>query len=223
MVGFSHYTRFMTKVMLVDDQKLFVEGLAMLLRDRPGVSIVARANSGAEAIEFALLHRPDLILIDVFMAGLNGIEAVRSIRASLKECRIIALSSYAEKEPVLQMLNAGANGYVLKANAFTELSFAIEAVLRGNTFLSPEVSGLVVQGALDPRQGFSAASLLDILTSRERMVLQLLCEDQIPKEIAQRLGISRKTVDVHKRNLMEKLGVNTTAGLFKLASREGLI
>lgn len=121
------------------------------------------------------------------------------------------------------MLNAGANGYVLKANAFTELSFAIDAVLRGNIFLSPEVSGFVVQGALDPRQGFSAASLLDVLTPRERMVLQLLCEDQAPKDIALKLNISRKTVDVHKRNLMEKLGVSTSAGLFRLASREGLI
>jgi DNA-binding NarL/FixJ family response regulator len=213
----------MTKVMLVDDQKLFVEGLAMLLEGRPGLSIVGRANSGAEAIELALQHRPDLILIDVFMNGINGIEAVRSIRTTLKESRIIALSSYAEKEPVLQMLNAGANGYVLKANAFTELSFAIDAVLRGNIFLSPEVSGFVVQGALDPRQGFSAASLLDVLTPRERMVLQLLCEDQAPKDIALKLNISRKTVDVHKRNLMEKLGVSTSAGLFRLASREGLI
>jgi len=213
----------MANVMLVDDQKLFVEGLAMLLGELPGMVIVARAHSGAEAIELALRCVPDLILIDVFMNGINGIEAVRSIRATLKSSRIIAVSSYAEKEPVLQMLNAGANGYVLKANAFTELSFAIDAVLRGNTFLSPEVSGLIVQGALDPRRGFAPTSVLEVLTPRERMVLQLLCEDQTPKDIALKLNISRKTVDVHKRNLMDKLGVNTAAGLFKLASREGMI
>jgi DNA-binding NarL/FixJ family response regulator len=210
-------------VLIVDDQRLFAEGLEMLVRDKPGLVVVAKAYNGNDAIELALKHQPQLILMDVFMNGLNGIEAVRSIRATLKSVRILAISSFAEREPVLQMLNAGANGYVLKANAFTELSFAIDAVLRGNTFLSPEVAGLVVQGALDPTRSFATGSPLDVLTPREREVLQLLCEDHVPKDIALRLGISRKTVDVHKRNLMEKLGVNSSAGLFRVANREGLI
>ena len=210
----------MTRVLLVDDQKLFVDGLSFLIREKPDMTVVGQTNSGTEAIELSLKLKPDLILMDVFMPGLNGIESVRSIRVSLKDCKIIALSSFAEKDPVLQMLSAGANAYVLKAHAFTELSSAIDAVLRGNAFLSPEVSSLVVQGALDPRFGFAANSPLDVLTPREKMVLHLLCDDHLPKDIAKRLNISRKTVDVHKRNLMEKLGVNTVVGLYKLVERE---
>ena len=219
--GEAFYTSFMaTRVLLVDDQKLFLEGLNLLLQAKPELTIVAHANSGAAAIELSLKWKPDLILIDVFMPGLNGIEAVRSIRASLADCRIIALSSYPEKEPVLQMLNAGANAYVLKANAFAELLSAIAAVLGGHTFLSPEVSTLVVRGALDPHFGFATTSPLDVLTPREKMIIHLLCEDCLPKDIARRLNISRKTVDVHKRNLMEKLGVNTMMGLYKLVAEE---
>ena len=213
----------LTSVVIVDDQQLFLDGLMLLIREKPQLSVVAQATNGAEAISQCLHHKPKLLIIDVFMAGLSGIEAVRSIRATLKDCRIVALSSFAEKEPVLQMLNAGANAYVFKANAFAELSFAIDAVLRGGSFLSPEVSGLVVQGALDRKAAYTSNSPLDILSPRERMVFQLLLEDCVPKDIALRLGISRKTVDVHKRNLMEKLGVKTSSGLYRMASREGFL
>ena len=168
------------QVMIVDDQQMFIQGLSALIRERVDLTVAHTANSGAEAIEKALKYKPDLILMDVFMVGINGIEAVGMIRKSLDKCRIIALSSFAEREPVLRMLSAGANGYVLKANAFTELTYAIDTVLRGLTFLSPEVAGLVVQGALDQTESLSQRSLLDILTQRERMVMQLLGVSGMP-------------------------------------------
>jgi DNA-binding NarL/FixJ family response regulator len=211
------------RVVVADDHAILREGLRALFKGIPGLAWVGEAADGREAVRIAEEAAPDLVIMDITMPGLNGVDATRQILAKLPRTRVLALSMHTERRFVLEMLRAGASGYVSKENAFEELSRAIEVVSRGDTYLSPKVSGPVVDELLNgihpgagPDLGFAR------LTSRERQVLQLLSEGLTTKEIAAELHISPKTVETHRLRLMKKLDVHNLAELVRVAVREGL-
>jgi two-component system response regulator NreC len=209
------------KIILAEDHKITREGLANMLKDQPGMEVVGEAGNGREAIQLAHEFAPDLVIMDVTMPGLNGIDATRTITSSSKNVRVIALSMYSDKQFVQGMMQAGASGYLLKDCAFDELVHAVRAVFKGDTYLSPGIAGIVVEDYVN-RLSKSASSAASILTKREREVLQLISEGESTRHIASRLAISVKTVETHRRQMMGKIGIRTIAGLTKYAIREGL-
>jgi two-component system, NarL family, response regulator NreC len=215
----------MLNVLIVDDHVLFREGLRLLLSKRPGTSIAGEAASGPEAVRLAAELKPDLVILDVAMPEGNGVDAVPLILKAHPETRIIALSTFEDEKLVSELLAAGIHGYVLKSSAFAELDAAIGQVLAGHRFLSPSIADGFFSNYLASRQPGRTGGdgLLDVLSDRERTVLRLFCEDKDPKQIAAELGISRKTVDIHKRNTMRKLGVDSDLGLLKLALKERIL
>jgi two-component system response regulator NreC len=209
------------KIILAEDHKITREGLANMLKDQPGMEVVGEAGNGREAIQLAHEFAPDLVIMDVTMPGLNGIDATRIITSSSKNVRVIALSMYSDKQFVQGMMQAGASGYLLKDCAFDELVHAVRAVFKGDTYLSPGIAGIVVEDYVN-RLSKSASSAASILTKREREVLQLISEGESTRHIASKLAISVKTVETHRRQMMGKIGIRTIAGLTKYAIREGL-
>lgn len=211
------------RVLLADDHALLREGLRAVLEKLPELIVVGEAANGREATELAAGLQPDLVIIDVGMPELNGVEATRRIRETSRRTAVIALSAQAEPRAVAEMLRAGASGFVIKAGPPEELIRAIRAVREGGTYLSPQVAASVVQVFIRSDRG--PASELDPspLTSREREVLQLIAEGRSTKEIAQDLCVSTKTVESHRRQLMGKLGIHTVAGLTRYAVREGIV
>jgi two-component system response regulator NreC len=209
------------KIILAEDHKITREGLANMLKDQPGMEVVGEAGNGREAIQLAHEFAPDLVIMDVTMPGLNGIDATRIITSSSKNVRVIALSMYSDKQFVQGMMQAGASGYLLKDCAFDELVHAVRAVFKGDTYLSPGIAGIVVEDYVN-RLSKSASSATSILTKREREVLQLISEGESTRHIASKLAISVKTVETHRRQMMGKIGIRTIAGLTKYAIREGL-
>ncbi len=208
-----------TRVLLVDDHQLMREALRSILERESDVEVVGDAADGEQAVQEALRLRPDLILMDVAMRELNGIEATRRIHASLPSTRILALSSYADRRYVSAILRAGACGYVLKNNAYDELRRAVQAVAAGKTYLCAEVAEDVVETL---RRSPEQVTVYERVAPREREVLQLLAEGMSSPEIAQSLGVSTSTVETHRRNLMRKLDLHSVAELTKYAVREGL-
>ena len=200
------------RVAIVEDQRLFNEILAMLLSKEPDVEVVATAQSGREALRIGCSLRPHVLLLDIGLPDLSGIEVARELRASAPDVRLIALSVHDEPQIVRDMLAAGASGYVLKSAALHELVRALRIVTQGALYISPEIAHLVQDKRARPR-----------LARREREVLELIAQGKRGPEIAARLGISPATVEVHRRNIMSKLGVHTVTGLLKAALREGLI
>jgi DNA-binding NarL/FixJ family response regulator len=209
-----------SRILVVDDHALFREGLVSLINEEDDLQVVGEASDGRQALEAVRGLRPDLVLMDVSMPELNGIEATRQIRHDFPETRVIALSQHSDKRFVREMFKAGASGYLLKHGAFDELHRAIAAVLDGQTYVSSRVAGVVVEGYVD--EGARGGTGLSALTAREREVLQLLAEGYVTKEIGARLHLSPKTVDTHRRNLMQKLDIDNLADLTKYAVREGL-
>lgn len=210
-----------TTILLVDDHRIVREGLRTLLGQQPDLAVVGEAADGRDAVTQACLLRPDVIVMDIAMPELNGVEATRLILAELPAVRIVALSMYADRRFVAEILRAGALGYVLKDGAFEELALAIRTVTEGKTYLSPSIAGLVVE-ELVRRTETPGSPSLGGLTPRERQVLKLLADGMRPREIAQELAISAKTVEVHKQNLMNKLEIHTASELTRFAIREGL-
>ncbi|MBK8598333.1 MAG: response regulator transcription factor [Holophagales bacterium] len=210
-----------TTILLVDDHRIVREGLRTLLGQQPDLTVVGEASDGRDAVAQACLLRPDVIVMDIAMPELNGVEATRLILAQLPAVRIVALSMYADRRFVAEILRAGALGYVLKDGAFEELALAIRTVTEGKTYLSPSIAGLVVE-ELVRRTETPGSPSLGGLTPRERQVLKLLADGMRPREIAQELAISAKTVEVHKQNLMNKLEIHTASELTRFAIREGL-
>ena len=210
-----------TTILLVDDHRIVREGLRTLLGQQPDLAVVGEAADGRDAVTQACLLRPDVIVMDIAMPELNGVEATRLILAELPAVRIVALSMYADRRFVAEILRAGALGYVLKDGAFEELALAIRTVTEGKTYLSPSIAGLVVE-ELVRRTETPGSPSLGGLTPRERQVLKLLADGMRPREIAQELSISAKTVEVHKQNLMNKLEIHSAAELTRFAIREGL-
>jgi len=210
------------RVLLVDDHQMMREGLRTLLDRQPGIQVVGEAVDGWEAVRLARELAPAVVIMDVSLPGLNGIEATHQIAGTLPETKVIALSVHSDKRFVAEMLKAGASGYLLKAGAFDELVSAIIAVALGQTYLSPRVATFVVDAFRD-QHAEKNLSAYSILTAREREVLQLLAEGHTTKSTAQVLGISIKTVEVHRQNVMDKLQLHNLAELVKYAIREGLI
>jgi DNA-binding NarL/FixJ family response regulator len=209
------------RILLADDHKMFRDAVRPLLEGTPGLAIVGEAGDGLDAVRLAAEVRPDVVVMDISMPGLNGIEAARQILAADPRVRVIILSMHADRRFVTETLKAGAAGYLLKDGPISDLVEAIRTVAQGRTFLSRSIQDVVVQDyvGLARRADGSAFS---VLSAREREVLQLLAEGRTTKEIADRLSISAKTVETHRRQTMDKLGLRSVAELTKYAIREGL-
>ncbi|MBN1694461.1 response regulator transcription factor [candidate division WOR-3 bacterium] len=209
------------KIMVVDEHKIVREGLATLIAKQPNMEIVGEATDGREALDLVEKNTPDLILMDVTMPNLNGIEATRRIKLKNPEIEIIALSLHSERQFVLGMIRAGASGYLIKQCTFDELVLAINTVMEGKNYLSREIANVLVEEYI--RKESEEKAIIDSkLTSREIEVLQLLAEGETTKEIANNLSISLKTVEAHIRHTKSKLKAKTEAELTKIAIREGL-
>lgn len=209
------------KVILADDHNITRSGLRALLEADPGIDVVSDAPDGRSAIKLALEHKPDVIVMDISMPDLNGIDATRQILSQLPETRIIALSMHSHRQYVTGMLKAGASGYLLKSCAFEELTLAIATVSHGKTYLSPSIANTVVKDYVNQLTDSEISSSSE-LTAREREVLQLIAEGVQTKQIASRLHVSESTVNTHRRQIMEKLNIHTIAELTKYALKEGL-
>jgi len=209
------------RVFLADDHDVFRQGLSSLLSIEPGIEVVGEAGDGRSALAGILAGKPDIVLMDVTMPGLNGIEATRQLRKGAPKTRVIALSMHSGQRFVGEMLQAGASGYLSKKSDAEEVVKAIRAVAEGEIYLSPSISGCLVRSYLEEAQPQGGAAVR-ALTPREREILQMFVEKKTTKEIAAELKLSLKTVFVHKERIMEKLGIKTLAGLTKYAVREGL-
>jgi DNA-binding NarL/FixJ family response regulator len=208
------------RVVLADDHKLVRAGLRSLLQQMPGVTVVGEAQDGREALDLVAEHRPDVVLMDITMAGLNGLEAALQIKKEHPQIRVIMLSMHASEEYVLQALHAGASGYLLKDSAPLELELALAAVSRGETYLSPPISKQVVDSYMQRVGGGVRPQAT--LTGRQREILQLIAEGNSTKAIAHRLKLSIKTVETHRAQLMERLAIYDVPGLVRYAIRHGL-
>jgi two-component system, NarL family, response regulator NreC len=210
------------KVLLADDHTLLREGLRVQIERLPGLSVLAEAGNGRQAVRLALKLKPDLVIMDVSMPELNGFEATRQILAQLPKAVIIALSMHKNRSFVARMLKAGAKGYVLKESAFAEIADAIRWTAAGKTYLSPLVADIVLEGFLQAEDQHST-SILSQLSGREREVMQLAVEGKSNPQIAEILHISVRTVETHRKNMMGKLKVNDITELIKAALKEGVI
>lgn len=212
------------RILIADDHKIVCDGLKALLEKQPEMEIVAQAANGREAVKLADAHRPDMVIMDVAMPDLNGLEAMRQILSARPKTKVLALSMHADRRYVTGMLSAGASGYILKHCAFEELIQAIHTVRSNQVYLSPAIAGIVVQELAQPKGARTRRSSPNIqaLTSREREVLQLISEGHSAREIAGRLHLSVKTIETHRRQIMEKLAIHSVADLTKFAIREGL-
>lgn len=208
------------RVLLADDHALVRAGMRSLLRDIPGVEVVGEAADGAEALAVAARERPDAVLLDIAMKGMSGLEAAARFREQHPDIKVIILSMHASEEYVLQALRAGAAAYLIKDSATAELELALKSVMRGETYLSPAISRQVVEGYVR-RMGAGGAE--DPLTPRQREVLKGIAEGRSTKEIAFSLGLSVKTVETHRAQVMERLGIRDVAGLVRYAMRTGLV
>jgi len=208
-----------TKILLADDHQIMREGLVALLEQEPGLVVVGQAPDGRAAVRLARELGPDVVVMDVTMPDLNGIDATRQILEENRQIKVVALSMHADRHFVKGMLQAGASAYLLKHSASQELIQAIQLVMHNRVYLSPEVAGVVVE---DYKAPASDASAFAVLTPREREVLQLVAEGKTPRQIAGALHLGLKTVEAYRRQIMEKLGFNSIAELVKYAVREGL-
>ena len=208
-------------IVLAEDHTILREGLRSLLSSEPELRVVGEAKDGREAIRRVEQLEPDLILMDLSMPKMNGVEAIREIKNRIPETRVLALTVHKAEEFVLEVLKAGADGYVLKDASSEELVMAIRSVLGGQRYLSPAVSQMVIEGYLAGRK--TCESPWDTLTKREREILKLIAEGHKNKEIADYLYISVKTVEKHRANLMKKLDLHSAAALTAYAMERGLI
>ncbi len=209
------------KIILVDDHKITREGLRSLLESQSDMEVIAEADNGRSAVKLSLKLVPDVVVMDISMPDLNGIDATHQILAKMPKIKVIALSMYSDRRYVLGMLKAGVTGYLLKDCAFEELIRAIRGVLDGQTYMSPEIADTVMKD-YSKHLASTDTSPLSTLTEREREVLQLIAEGMSTKRIAESLHISTKTIETHRRQLMTKLNLHSIAELTKFALREGL-
>jgi len=209
------------KVLLVDDHAIIREGLRSLLEKQPEMEVIADTDDGRKAIELVRELLPDIVIMDITMPGLNGIEATRQITAEFPDVKVIALSIHSKRRFVADMLSAGATGYILKECLFDELVQAIKAVAAGGRYLSPRITDVVVSDYVK-RLSATAYSPFEALKTREREVLQLVAEGKSTKQIALDLHVSTKTIEANRRQIMEKLNIHSVAELTKYAVREGL-
>ena len=209
------------RIILADDHSILREGLKSLISKETDISVVAEAENGVVVLEQVRNLNPDVVVMDVAMPELNGIEATRQIAVEFPEIRVIALSMHSDRRFVIEMLRAGASAFVLKHAAFEELIQAIHMVVAGNSFLSSSIVDVVVRDYVK-KLGGTDSPAYNQLTNRERQVLQMLAEGHSTKEIAFTLNVSAKTVETHRLNIRDKLGIDSLAELTKFAIREGL-
>jgi len=213
-----------TRVLLAEDHTIVRKGLRSLLDKETGIEVVGEAEDGRKAIVKAEKLHPDVVVMDIAMPGLNGLEATRQIKKRFPDIKIIILTMHTNEEYVLQTLKAGASGYLVKKAAPAELISAINAINKGNSFLSPSISRTVIDEYLRRSKEISEGEEgFEQLTVREREVLQLIAEGRKTREIAERLYISIKTVETHKAHIMDKLDIHSTAELTRYAIRKGII
>jgi len=208
------------RILIADDHRITRQGLRSLLEKESDMEVVAEAQDGRTAVELAKKLLPDVVIMDVSMPDLNGIEATRQIISRCKGVKVIALSMHSDTLFVTEMLKGGVSGYLLKDCAFEELAGAIRSVISGKTYLSPSISGVVVNGYLNRVAGFAPSR--SVLTDREREVLQMIAEGKSTKQTALKLHISVKTVETHRRQIMNKLNIFSVAELTKYAIRKGI-
>jgi two-component system, NarL family, response regulator NreC len=209
------------KILLADDHKITRDGLKALLENQKNMTVVGEAENGRLAVRLAAELKPDVVVMDINMPELNGIEATRQIVAELPGTKIIALSMYSDKRYVVGMLKAGVSGYLLKNCAFDELVAAISAVMNNQSYMSQKIAGTVMREYTTILET-SDSSPVSQLSAREREVLQLIAEGTKTKDIADRIHVSVKTVETHRQQIMRKLNVTSVAELTKIALREGL-
>jgi two-component system, NarL family, response regulator NreC len=211
------------RILLADDHTVMRRGLRLLLESQPEFSVVAEAADGRQAVEQAEATQPDVAVVDIAMPNLSGIEAAQRMSAALPHLSILILSMHSDEGYVLRALKAGAKGYLLKDSAEGDLIEAIKVVHQGRTFFSPEITKMLVADYVREIRSRGAEDSYDLLTSREREILQLLAERKSNKEIAEGLNLSPYTVETHRRNLQEKLNLHSFAELILYAVRKGVI
>ncbi|NQU54042.1 MAG: response regulator transcription factor [Bacteroidetes bacterium] len=208
------------KVIITDDHQLFREGLVNLLFSAPDIEVIAQAENGEEAIEKAKHFKPDVMLLDIAMPKMNGIEATRELKKIMPEIKIVAVSMHSDKQYVKGILEAGADGYLLKNCTYRQLTDAIQCVYSGKKFLSEDITELVISGYLDPSKAESDS--YSQLSEREKEVFLLFAEGKTTREIGEKLFISVKTVGTHKQNILEKLELKNNADIVKYSLKKGL-
>lgn len=212
----------MLRVILADDHALILQAMQLLVERIEGVRVVASAGNGREAIALAREHHPDLVIMDIEMDQLNGIDAALQMRQEFPDTRVLILSSHTDEKTVHRAVRAGVSGYLVKSSMPSELTAAVSAIAKGETYLSPQISGHVMsglaRGARSPED-----NPLDGLSPRQREVLQMLAEGNATKEIAFALGVSVKTVETHRAAIMERLSIHDIPGLVLFALEHSLI
>lgn len=211
------------RVFLAEDHTIVRKGIRSLLDGQPGVEVIGEAANGREAVEQVAKLQPDIVLMDITMPELNGLEATRRIKKDHPHIKVLVLTMYTNEEYIHQLLQAGASGYLDKHTAPNELLSAIMAVSQGNPYLSPSISKTIIEEYLRQADEAHLEDDFDKLSSREREVLQLLAEGDSYKDVAKKLHISEKTVGVHRVNIMEKLNLSNSTELVKYAIRKGII
>ena len=212
-----------TRVLLAEDHTIVRKGLCALLDAEPGIEVIGEAQDGREALLKAEQLHPDIVLMDITMPVLNGLEATRQIKKRFPEVKVLILTVHSDEEYIRQILRAGASGYLVKQAAPHELISAIEAIQRGESYLSPSVSKKVVQEYVQHATGSAEQDTHERLTDREREVLQLIAEGNSTRDIAELLHMSVKTAETHRARLMGKLDIHSTAELTQYAIRKGVI
>lgn len=212
------------RILLADDHRILREGLRSLLAQLSDVEVVGEASDGDQVVSLSRELRPDLVIMDVVMPGIDGIAATRLIRSERPETKVIALSMHSDRRFVSEMVRAGALGYLVKDSAFEELNQAVRTVMANRPYLSAVITGTLVEDFVRQTSAseHAAASPLHLLTGREQEVLRLLADGKRVKEIAHDLNISAKTVESHRQNIMDKLEIHSTIELTRYALREGL-
>jgi len=208
------------KLMLVDDHTIVRHGLSRSFKQGDDIEVIGQANDGRSAVELAGQLSPDVIIMDIAMPDLNGVDATRQITGQNPKVKVIGLSMHSGSKYVREMFRAGASGYLLKDCPFEELVDAIRTVAAGKTYVSPSIGEMVIKEYVSDQE--QEKSAFSVLSQREREVLQLLAEGKTTKQVGKRLHISPKTVEAHRLKIMEKLGINNTAQLTKYAIQEGL-
>jgi len=211
------------RVILADDHKLFMEGIAGMLSSVEEIEIAGKAHTGKDALQMTLDKRPDLVILDITMPDMYGIDVTRKIKAMFPDVRILILSMHLDLRMIIEVLQAGADAYILKDSEPSELITAVKNVLEGKMYLSSKVIKLLVKDYISKHSVPVSLEQLKDLSARERQVLRRISESKSMKEIAEELHITRSTVDTHKANLMRKLGCDNTNELIRFAMREGIV
>jgi len=213
----------MATIILADDHQVLREALRMLLESQPDLQVLAETGDGAESVRLTEKHKPDILVLDMMMPGLSGLDAARAVKRATPTTKVIILSMHDSESYVVDALSAGIAGYVLKKSSSQELIFAIRQALAGNLFLSPSLNERAIQAYMERAQNSRTDDPYQTLTQREREVFQLAAEGLSNPQIAERLSLSPRTAEMHRGNLMKKLGLKSQTDLIKYAIKKGLV